>query len=94
MDVPPRDLICRPLAALRNNRAEAEERAAELCAAATDGATNGATNGAPAAQYQPGLYLMMDWVASRLHKAGAAVWAIIFNLDEVDCLFELAMFAG
>jgi hypothetical protein len=24
---------------------------------------------------------MMDWVASRLHKAGAAVWAIIFNLD-------------
>ena len=44
--------------------------------------------------YQPGLYLMMDWVASRLHKAGAAVWAIIFNLDEVDCLFELAMFAA
>ena len=37
---------------------------------------------------------MMDWVASRLHKAGAAVWAIIFNLDEVDCLFELAMFAA
>ena len=31
MDVPPRDLICRPLAALKNNRAEAEERAAELC---------------------------------------------------------------
>ena len=48
----------------------------------------------PLLKYQPGLYLMMDWVASRLHKAGAAVWAIIFNLDEVDCLFELAMFAG
>ena len=31
MDVPPRDLICRPLAALKDNRAEAEERAAELC---------------------------------------------------------------
>jgi hypothetical protein len=90
MDVPPRDLICRPLAALKNNRAEAEERAAELCTVVT----NGATNGAPAAKYQPGLYLMMDWVASRLHKAGAAVWAIIFNLDEADCLFELAMFAA
>ena len=37
---------------------------------------------------------MMDWVASRLHKAGAAVWAIIFNLDDADCLFELAMFAA
>ena len=80
MDVPPRDLICRPLAALKNNRAEAVERAAELCTVVT----NGATNGAPAAKYQPGLYLMMDWVASRLHKAGAAVWAIIFNLDEFD----------
>jgi hypothetical protein len=90
MDVPPRDLICRPLAALKNNRAEAVERAAELCTVVT----NGATNGAPAAKYQPGLYLMMDWVASRLHKAGAAVWAIIFNLDGADCLFELAMFAA
>ena len=90
MDVPPRDLICRPLAALKNNRAEAVERAAELCTVVT----NGAENGAPAAKYQPGLYLMMDWVASRLHKAGAAVWAIIFNLDEVDCLFELALFAA
>ena len=28
------------------------------------------------------------------HKAGAAAWAIIFNLDEADCLFELAMFAA
>jgi D-serine deaminase-like pyridoxal phosphate-dependent protein len=90
MDVPPRDLICRPLAALKNNRAEAEEHEAELCTVVT----NGATNGAPAAKYQPGVYLMMDWVASRLHKAGAAVWAIIFNLDEVDCLFELALFAA
>ena len=90
MDVPPRDLICRPLAALKNNRAEAEEHEAELCTVVT----NGATNGAPAAKYQPGLYLMMDWVASRLHKAGAAVWAIIFNLDEADCLFELAMFTA
>ena len=56
--------------------------------------TNGTTNGAPAASYQPGLYVMMDWVASRLHKVGAAVWAIIFNLDEADCFFELAMFAA
>ena len=91
MDVPPRDLICRPLAALKDNRAEADERAAELFTVVSNGATNGV---APAASYQPGLYLMMDWVASRLHKAGAAVWAIIFNLDEVDCLFELAMFAA
>ena len=82
-------LICRPLAALKNNRAEAEKRA-KLCHIVT----NGAANGAPAASYQPGLYVMMDWVASRLHKAGAAVWAIIFNLDEADCLFELAMFAA
>ena len=51
-------------------------------------------NGAPAASYQPGLYVMMDWVASRLHKAGAAVWAIIYNLDNADCFFELAMFAA
>ena len=87
MDVPPRHLICRPLAALRDNRAEAEEHVCKV-------ATNGATNGAPTAHYQPGLNSMMDWVASRLHKAGAAVWAIVFNLDEVDCLFELAMFAA
>ena len=65
MDVPPRDLICRPLAALKNNRAEAEEHEAELCTVVT----NGATNGAPAAKYQPGVYLMMDWVASRLELA-------------------------
>ena len=87
MDVPPRDLICRPLAALKDNRAEAEERVCKV-------ATNGATNGAPAPNYQPGLYAMMDWVASRLHKTGAAAWAIVFNLDEADCLFELAMFAA
>jgi hypothetical protein len=90
MDVPPRDLICRPLAALKDNRAEAEEHAAELCKVAH----NGAVNGAPAAKYQPGLYLMMGWVASRLHKAGAAAWAFIFEVDELDCLLELAMFAA
>ena len=38
MDVPPRDLICRPLAALKNNRAEAEKRAAELSTVLTKGA--------------------------------------------------------
>jgi D-serine deaminase-like pyridoxal phosphate-dependent protein len=90
MDVPPRDLICRPLAALKDNRAEAEEHAAELC----EVVTNGNTNGAPAVNYRPGLYVMMDWVASRLHKAGATAWAIILNIDEVDCLLELAMFAA
>ena len=89
MDVPPRDLICRPLAALKNNRAEAEERAAELSTVVT----NGATNGVAALNYQPGRYATIDWVASRLHKAGAAVWVIIFNLDEVG-LVELAMFAA
>ena len=66
MDVPPRDLICRPLAALKDNRAEAEESACKVV-------INGAANVAPAPNYQPGLYTMMDWVASRLHKAGAAV---------------------
>ena len=90
MDVPPRDLICRPLAALKDNRAEAKKHAALLL----NGATNGAASGAPVHNYRPGLYLMMDWVASRLHKAAAAVWAIIFNLDEVDCLFGLATFAA
>ena len=90
MDVPPRDLICRPLAALKNNRSEAEKGATELCHTVT----NRTVNGAPAASYQPGLYVMMDWVASRLHKVGAAVWAIIYNLDDADCFFELAMFAA
>ena len=79
MDVPPRDLICRPLAALKNNRAEAEERAAELSTVRT----NGATNAVAALNYQPGRYATIDWVASRLYKVGAAVWAIIFHLDEV-----------
>ena len=41
MDVPPRDLICRPLAALKDNRAEADERATELFTVVTNGATNG-----------------------------------------------------
>ena len=50
MDVPPRDLICRPLAALKDNRAEAVERELALVA-------SGAANGAPAPSYRPGLYL-------------------------------------
>ena len=98
MDVPPKDLICRPLAALKDNRAEAEEHAAFLsnghANGIANGAANGAVNGAPAPKYQPGLYLMMDWVASRLHKAGAAAWALIFDFDELDCLIELAMLAA
>ena len=49
MDVPPRDLICRPLAALKNNRSEAEKRATELCTTVT----NRAMNGAPAASTSP-----------------------------------------
>ena len=89
MDVPPRDLICRPLAALKNNRAEAEERAAELSTVLT----NGATNGVAALNCQPGRYATIDWVASRLYKVGAAVWAIIFHLDEVGVV-DFAMFAA
>jgi hypothetical protein len=83
MDVPPRDLICRPLAALKDNRAEAVERELALVA-------SGAANGAPAPSYRPGLYLMMDWVAARLHKAGAALWVFVLDGEEIECLSALA----
>ncbi len=77
-DVTSRELLCRPLAALKNNRAEAEQREGQL--------RNGLLeNDAPAAGYQPGLYAMIDWVASRMHKAGAAVWALVFDFEEIEC---------
>ena len=85
MDVPPRDLICRPLAALKNNRSEAEKRATELCHTVT----NRTVNGAPAASYQPGLYVMMDWVASRQRRRLGD-----HLKSRCDCFFELAMFAA
>src|SRR5262245_9375025 len=66
-EVTPRNLIRGQLPGLKDNRAEAEQLQAN--------ASQAAANGVPAANYRPGLHTMMDWVASRLHKAGAAAWA-------------------
>jgi hypothetical protein len=72
MKVTSRDLICGPLPALKDNREEAEQRELRLRAAEDEAA---------AAAYRPGRYVAMDWVASRLHKAGAAVWAFISTCE-------------
>jgi hypothetical protein len=74
-EVTSRDLICRPLRALKDNRAEAEREA---------GLINGAHSEVPTVSYRPGVYLMMDWVACRLRKAGATVWAYIFATEEFE----------
>ncbi len=37
---------------------------------------------------------MMDWVASRLHKAGAGAWALILDGEEVECLSLLSLCVG
>ena len=44
--------------------------------------------------YRPGLYVMMDWVASRLHKAGAALWPLVLDGEEVECLSLLSLCVG
>jgi hypothetical protein len=36
----------------------------------------------------------MDWVASRLHRAGAAIWALISDGEEVECLIALSVCLG
>lgn len=79
-EVTSRDLICRPLRALQDNRAEAEREA---------GLLNGAHNSVPSPAYRPGLYLMMDWVASRLRKAGAAAWAYMIAGEDVEVFSAL-----
>jgi hypothetical protein len=76
-EIASRELIRRPLAALKDNRAEAEQRESD--------SPRMAENGVPVANYRPGLYVMMDWVASRLHKAGAAAWALILDGEEAEC---------
>ena len=85
-DVTSRELLCRPLAALKDNRAEAEQLQSN--------SPQVAANGVTAANYRPGLYVMMDWVASRLHKAGAAAWALILDGEEVECLSLLSLCVG
>jgi hypothetical protein len=82
-DATSRELICRPLAALKDNRVEAEQVQSE--------APRKAVNGVPMASYRPGLYAMMDWVASRLHKAGAALWPLVLGGEEVECLSLLSL---
>jgi hypothetical protein len=82
-DVASRDLICGQLPALKDNRAEAEQLQSD--------ASQAAANGVRVANYRPGLYVMMDWVASRLHKAGAAAWALMLDGEEVECLSMLSL---
>ena len=85
-DVTSRELLCRPLAALKDNRAEAEQLQSNSLQVAA--------NGVSAASYRPGLYVMMDWVASRLHRAGAAILALFLDGEEVECLFALSVCLG
>jgi hypothetical protein len=85
-DVTSRELICGPLPALKDNRAEAEQLRSD--------SPQAVANGVPVTNYRPGLYVMMDWVASRLHKAGAAVWALILDGEEVECLSLLSLCVG
>jgi hypothetical protein len=77
MKVTSRDLICGRLPALEDNRAEAEERESKLRRARELNAE---------ALYRPGVYEMMDWLASRLTKAGSAVWAFVFAGDELELI--------
>ena len=85
-DVTSRGLLCRPLAALKDNRAEAEQLRSD--------SPQAVANGVPVTNYRPGLYVMMDWVASRLHKAGTAVWVLILDGEEVECLSLLSLCVG
>jgi hypothetical protein len=75
MKVTSRDLICGRLPGLEDNRAEAEERKLKLRQARELNAE---------ALYRPGVYVMIDWVASRLTKVGSAVWAVYFACDELE----------
>jgi hypothetical protein len=76
-----RELLCRSLPALKDNRVEAEE---SLAAAET---VNGAS------PYKPGVYLMMDWVAARLNKASAALWAFLVGGQPAELAVEFDLFA-
>jgi hypothetical protein len=85
-DVAPRELICRPLAALKDNRAEAEQLQSVV--------PREAANGVPVTKYRQGVYFAMDWVAARLHKAGAALWPLFLDGEEVECLSLLSVCLG
>ena len=83
-DVTSRELICGLLPALKDNRAEAEQlQSAEPREVA---------NGVSVTKYRPGLYSAMDWVAARLHKAGAALWPLLLDGEEVECLSLLSLY--
>jgi hypothetical protein len=85
-DVASRDLICGQLPALKDNRAEAEQLHSY--------SPEAAANGAPLANYQPGLYVAMDWVASRLRKVSAAAWALLLDFEQAECLSTLPLCLG
>jgi hypothetical protein len=57
VEVMPRELICRPLPALRDNRAEAEKVQLQMQLAAME------------RHYRRGNYAVMDWLADRLEIA-------------------------
>jgi hypothetical protein len=85
-DVAPRDLICGQLPALKDNRAEAEQLQSVV--------PREAANGVSGTKYRPGLYFAMDWVAARLHKAGAALWVLVLDGEEGECLSLLCLCMG
>ena len=85
-DVTSRELICGQLPALKDNRAEVEKLQSVV--------PREAANGVPVTKYRPGLYFAMDWVAARLHKAGAALWPLVLDGEEVECLFLLSLCVG
>jgi hypothetical protein len=76
MKVPLREFICGRLPALQDNRTAAEEREVQLRRARQD----------EQELYRPGLYAMMDWVASRIDKTNSAVLAFALAGREVDLL--------
>jgi hypothetical protein len=85
-DVASRDLICGQLPALKDNRAEIEKLQSVV--------QRETANGVPVTKYQRGLYVAMDWVAARLHKAGAALCPLVLDGEEVECLSLLSLCMG
>ena len=63
MDVTSRELICRPLAALRDNKVEAEKLERQKRSAARK------------LHYRPGVHAMMDWLADRLNRDLCSTYA-------------------
>jgi hypothetical protein len=63
MDVMSREFICRPLAALRDNKVEAEKLERQKRSAARK------------LHYRPGVHAMVDWLADRLNKDLCSTYA-------------------